>query len=95
MPGSAVASRLDRITQSVALLGFMGLVVMALLIFYDGSARFLSAPRISGFSDYGEVVFPIVIASCFPAGLLRQSNVLFFIRPRILQGSDLNSQFDS
>jgi TRAP-type C4-dicarboxylate transport system permease small subunit len=50
-------------------------MVMALLITWDGFARYLGAPRISGFSDYGEVVFPLVIASCFPAGLLRQTNV--------------------
>lgn len=75
MQGSALANRLDRITQTVALVGFCGLVVMALLIFYDGTARYLNAPRISGFADYGEVIFPLVIASCFPAGLLRQTNV--------------------
>ena len=72
---AALAARLDRITQTVALIGFCGLVVMALLIFYDGSARYLDLPRVAGFSDYGEVVFPIVIASCFPAGLLRQTNI--------------------
>jgi TRAP-type C4-dicarboxylate transport system permease small subunit len=69
------ASKLDRFTRNVALVGFCGLVVMALLITWDGFARYLGAPRISGFSDYGEVVFPIIIASCFPAGLLRQTNV--------------------
>jgi TRAP-type C4-dicarboxylate transport system permease small subunit len=69
------ARRLDRITQNVAIVGFCGLVVMALLITWDGMARYLNAPRISGFADYGEVVFPLVIASCFPAGLLRQTNV--------------------
>lgn len=66
---------LDRLTRNVAIVGFCGLVVMALLITWDGFARYLGAPRISGFSDYGEVVFPLVIASCFPAGLLRQTNV--------------------
>jgi len=71
----APARTLDRITRNVALVGFCGLVVMALLITWDGFARYLGAPRISGFSDYGEVVFPLVIASCFPAGLLRQTNV--------------------
>ena len=70
-----LASKLDRFTRNVALVGFCGLVVMALLITWDGFARYLGAPRISGFSDYGEVVFPIIIASCFPAGLLRQTNV--------------------
>ena len=38
-------------------------------------ARYLNAPRIHGLKDYGEVVYPLVIASCFPAGLLRQTNV--------------------
>lgn len=69
------AAGLDRVTRNVAIVGFCGLVVMALLITWDGFARYLGAPRISGFSDYGEVVFPLVIASCFPAGLLRQTNV--------------------
>ena len=71
----SLARQLDRITQTIALLAFGGLVLMALLIFYDGSARFFNAPRISGFSDYGEIIYPIVIAACFPAGLLRQNNV--------------------
>lgn len=74
MQASAL-TRLDRLTQTVAIIGFVGLVVMALLIFYDGAARWLGAPRISGFADFGEVIFPLVIASCFPAGLLRQTNV--------------------
>ena len=72
---SLLAERLDRLTQTVALFGFAGLVCVAILTFYDGSARYLGIPRISGFSDYGELVYPIIIASCFPAGLLRQTNV--------------------
>jgi TRAP-type C4-dicarboxylate transport system permease small subunit len=75
MGPTATARRLDRITQTVALIGFAGLVVVAFLIFYDGGARWLNAPRIHGLKDYGEVVYPLVIASCFPAGLLRQTNV--------------------
>ena len=71
----ATARRLDRLTQNVALVGFAGLVAVALLTFYDGSARYLGMPRLSGFSDYGELVYPIVIATCFPAGLLRQTNI--------------------
>lgn len=76
MSGAMTAARrLDIVTRNVAIVGFCGLVVMALLISWDGFARYVGAPRISGFSDYGEVVFPLVIASCFPAGLLRQTNV--------------------
>ena len=75
MEPTATARRLDRITQAVALIGVAGLVAVAFLIFYDGGARYLNAPRIHGLKDYGEVVYPLVIASCFPAGLLRQTNV--------------------
>lgn len=75
MEPSATAQRLDRITQAVALIGFAGLVGVAFLIFYDGGARYLNGPRIHGLKDYGEVIYPLVIASCFPAGLLRQTNV--------------------
>jgi TRAP-type C4-dicarboxylate transport system permease small subunit len=77
----SLARKLDKITQSIAVTGFCGLVVAAILTFYDGGARYLGTPRLSGFNDYGELVYPIVIASCFPAGLLRQSNVTI----RVLQ----------
>lgn len=70
-----LARRLDGITQAIALIGFLGLALMALLTFYDGSARYLGMPRLSGFTDVGELVFPLVIASCFPAGLLRSSHI--------------------
>ncbi len=52
-----LAKRIDRLTQTTALVGFLGLLVMGLLIFYDGAARYLGVPRISRFSDYSEVVF--------------------------------------
>lgn len=70
-----MAQQLDRLTQAVAIVAFAGLVLIALLIFYDGSARYLNLPRIAGFSDYGEILYPVVIAACFPAGLLRQNNI--------------------
>ena len=72
---SQLAASVDRWTRGTALVGFFGLLLMALLIFYDGLARYLAAPRISGFSDYGELVFPVVIASCFPAGLFRRTHI--------------------
>ena len=56
-----------RITQRIALLGFTVLVLIALLTFYDGAARYLDLPRVTGFSDFGKLLFPMVIASCFPA----------------------------
>ena len=63
------------ITQRIALLGFTGLVLIALLTFYDSAARYLDLPRVTGFSDFGELLFPIVITSCFPALLIQQKNL--------------------
>ncbi|MEQ8707410.1 MAG: TRAP transporter small permease subunit [Rhodospirillales bacterium] len=67
--------RLDRFTRHVATLGFSGLVVIAFLTMIDATGRWLNGPRIPGFGDIGELVYPIVIATCFPAGLLQGHNI--------------------
>ncbi len=72
---AAIDAGLDRITQFIALTGFGGLGLIALLTFYDGGARYIGLPRINGFSDYAQVAYAIVIASCFPAVLLRCNNI--------------------
>ena len=76
--------RANEATHSIALLGFTGLVLIALLTFYDGAARYLDLPRVSGFSDFGELLFPIVIASCFPALLIQQKNLTIRVLGRLL-----------
>ena len=70
-------------THRIALVGFTGLVLIALLTFYDGAARYLDLPRVSGFSDVGELLFPIIIASCFPALLIRQKNLTIRVLDRV------------
>lgn len=93
-PSSDGGDWLDQATQRLALVGFAGLWFMGMMIFYDGAARHLGAPRIPGFSDYGELVFPVVIASCFPAGLWRQSNVTVRVLGTVL-GAKANAWFES
>ena len=70
-------------THRIALVGFTGLVLIALLTFYDGAARYLDLPRVTGFSDFGELLFPIIIASCFPALLVRQKNLTIRMLSRL------------
>ena len=70
-------------THRIALVGFTGLVLIALLTFYDGAARYLDLPRVSGFSDFGELLFPIIIASCFPALLIQQKNLTIRVLDRV------------
>ena len=70
-------------TKRIALVGFTGLVVIALLTFYDGAARYLDLPRVSGYADVGELLFPIIIASCFPALLVQQKNLTIRVLDRV------------
>ena len=70
-------------THRIALVGFTGLVLIALLTFYDGAARYLDLPRVSGFSDFGELLFPIVIASCFPALKKKKKNLTIRVLGRL------------
>jgi TRAP-type mannitol/chloroaromatic compound transport system permease small subunit len=66
---------LDRLTRWVATVGFTGLVAIGLMTMVDAVSRHLMLPRLPGFGDFGEVFFALVIASCFPAGLLHNQNV--------------------
>lgn len=67
--------RLDSWTRWIATIGFTGLAILAALTMFDSMMRWLFLPRIPGFSDFGEVIFAVVIATCFPAGLLRSNNI--------------------
>jgi len=68
-------SRLDSATRFVALAGFSGLVVIGVLTMLDGLARQFGLPRLPGFGDVTQMFFAIIIASCFPAGLLHNQNI--------------------
>ena len=46
-----------------------------MLTFYDGAARYFDLPRVAGYSDYAQQSYSVVIASCFPALLLRGHNI--------------------
>ena len=67
--------QLDRWTRRIATIGFTGLVIIAVLTMVDALARWWWLPRIEGFNDFNQVIFAVVIATCFPAGLLRANNV--------------------
>lgn len=70
-----VNKHLDALTRRVAIAGFVALTVMAILTMFDSLLRHLELARIPGFGDVGEVIFAIIIASCFPVGLLREQNI--------------------
>lgn len=82
--GCGTTRRLDRLTGRVAVIGFSGLVVISFLTFYDGAARHAGLPRLFGYADYGEAIYPVVIATCFPAALLRGTNVTVTVLGKML-----------
>jgi TRAP-type C4-dicarboxylate transport system permease small subunit len=67
--------RLSNYLRIVACIGFTGLVILSLLTMVDGVSRWLALPRIPGFLDISEIVYAIVITTCFPALLIRDHNV--------------------
>ncbi len=70
-----MTNTLDALTRRVAIGGFVALTLMAILTMFDAAFRHLELARIPGFGDIGEVAFAIIIASCFPVGLLREQNI--------------------
>jgi TRAP-type C4-dicarboxylate transport system permease small subunit len=95
MIGALGASRgvLEAATRILALIGFAGLVAICLVTMYDGLARYFWLPRVRGFRDFGEVIFAVLIASCFPIGLLRNQNIAVTFLGKAL-GPRLNAVFN-
>ncbi|MCB2109102.1 MAG: TRAP transporter small permease [Rhodobacteraceae bacterium] len=75
---------LDRAVETVAIIGFTGLVAIAFLTMADVTLRYLSLPRVPGFKDLNEVAYAIVVASCFPAGLKKGNAVTVRLLGKLL-----------
>ena len=70
-----LAERLRRLSVGIAVVGFAGLVVVALLDLADVSLRLLELPRVPGLHDLKEVCYALIVASCFPLGLVEAKHV--------------------
>jgi TRAP-type C4-dicarboxylate transport system permease small subunit len=66
---------IDRAVETVAVIGFLGLVFIAFLTMVDVALRYLNLPRFEGLKDLTEVAFAVVVAACFPAGLKKGNAV--------------------
>lgn len=84
---------LDRAVDTMAIIGFTGLVIIAFVTVIDVTLRYLGLSRIPGHNDLGEVAFAIVIASCFPAGLKKGNAVTVRVLGKIL-GPKVHSWLD-
>lgn len=68
-------SVLDRLSRWIAFIGLVGLLIIALITMADVLLRWLFNAPIEGLEDINKLVFAIVCASCFPAGLVQGHNV--------------------
>jgi TRAP-type C4-dicarboxylate transport system permease small subunit len=66
---------LDRFTRRVAFIGLMGLLIVAVVTMVDVLLRWLFSAPIEGYEDITRLLFAIIVASCFPAGLLQGRNI--------------------
>lgn len=62
-------------THWLALIGFAGLFVLALMTTVDVLMRWLFSAPLHGVNDVSAVVMGVVIASCIPANLAQRRNI--------------------
>lgn len=77
--GACLLKRIDdnarRATRWLALIGFAGLFVLAMMTTLDVLMRWLFSAPIHGVNDVSAVVMAVVIASCIPANLAERRNI--------------------
>jgi TRAP-type C4-dicarboxylate transport system permease small subunit len=66
---------LDRFTRWVAFIGLIGLLIVSVVTMVDVLLRWLFSAPIEGYEDITRLLFAIIVASCFPAGLLQGRNI--------------------
>lgn len=68
-------SRIIRGTRAIAIVGFVGLLVVALLTMLDVGLRWIASAPIKGLNDINGLAVAIVIASCLPLVVAQRQNI--------------------
>ncbi|QOL80970.1 TRAP transporter small permease [Pseudooceanicola spongiae] len=68
-------TRSHLLARGLALLGFTGLLILALMTTTDVLMRWLFKAPIQGVNDVSSVVMAVVIAACIPANLAMKQNI--------------------
>ena len=66
---------LDKFTRRVAFVGLIGLLAVAIATMVDVLLRWLFNAPIEGYEDVTQLLFAVIIAACFPAGLIQGRNI--------------------
>ena len=68
-------SRIVRWTRAIAVVGFVGLLVVSLLTMLDVLLRWIANAPIKGLNDINGLAIAIVIASCLPLVVAQRQNI--------------------
>jgi hypothetical protein len=68
-------NRIIRATRAIAIVGFVGLLVVALLTMLDVALRWVANAPIKGLNDISGLAIAIVIASCLPLVVAQRQNI--------------------
>lgn len=68
-------ARLRAASQTLALIGFAGLLGLAVMTSLDVLLRWLAGTPIQGVNDVSAVVMAVVISACIPANLAMKQNI--------------------
>lgn len=63
------------LARALALVGFSGLLLLALMTTFDVLLRWLFKAPLQGVNDVSSVVMAVVIAACIPANLAMKQNI--------------------
>lgn len=70
-----IEERAMSLARALALLGFAGLLVLAMMTTLDVLLRWLLRAPLHGVNDVSAIVMSVVIASCIPANLAARQNI--------------------
>lgn len=70
-----IERQLSRLARAVALVGLAALLLIAALTVADVLGRWLASAPITGTMDVTQVAVVVVVASCFPAGVLHRQHI--------------------
>ena len=83
----------ERLAHVLALLGFAGLLILAVMVVADITLRAVVDYPLQGVNDVAAVVMAVVISACIPNALLLRQNISIEVLGQVL-GGRYRSAFD-
>ena len=79
-----ISTTVSHLSEILALIGFMGLLILTIMTSVDILLRWLAAYPLQGVNDVTAIVIALVIAACLPANLARKQNITVEILGSVL-----------